>query len=45
MALEACNFLPTALSFFHTFHLINQPKALVTNEGFHVVVTSNICMS
>jgi len=44
MALEAYNFLSTALSFSHPFHRINQPKALVTNEGFHVVVTTSICV-
>jgi hypothetical protein len=45
MALEACHCLPTALSFSHHFCHINQPKVLVTNEGYLVVVTTNICVS
>lgn len=45
MALEARHFLPTALSFSHPFCRINQPKALVINEGCHVFVTTNICVS
>jgi hypothetical protein len=45
MALEACHFLPTALSFSHPFCCINHTKALVTNEDYHVVVTTNICVS
>ena len=44
MALKACHFLPTLLSFWHPFSHINQPKAFVTNEGY-VVVTTNICVN
>jgi hypothetical protein len=45
IALKACHFLPTALSFCHPFCHINQPKALVTNKGYHVILTTNICVN
>jgi hypothetical protein len=45
MDLEASHFLPTALLFCDPVCRINQPKALVTNEGYHVVVTTNICVN
>jgi hypothetical protein len=44
-SLEACHFHPTAVSFSHPLCHINQPKALVTTEGYHMVMTTKICVN